>query len=96
MVAIAAVRGTMFSTGRTLGRVDQSFMSHQQVTVMVLAMEHWQGTERLTCGRTTWSKCHMRRAFLWYLLSYISIREWPGGEARGGYSTGAEMALEML
>lgn len=25
----------------------------------------------------------MRKAFLWYLLSYISIMEWPGGGPRG-------------
>jgi hypothetical protein len=39
----------------------------------------------------------MRRAFLWYLLS--DVREESTGlveSKEGGYSTGAEMALEMF
>lgn len=33
VVMVIAVVGAVFSTGRSFGRVHQSFMSHQQVTV---------------------------------------------------------------
>jgi hypothetical protein len=40
----------------------------------------------------------MRKAFLWYLLSNIRRIDRTRGveEGEGGYSTGAEMALEMF
>ena len=33
VVMVVAVMGTVFSTGRSFGRMHQSLMSHQQVTV---------------------------------------------------------------
>lgn len=50
MVVIIAIVGAVFSTGRTFGRVHQSLMSHQQVTVRLrykplgLGIGGWEST----------------------------------------------------